>query len=136
MKQQHQQQQSESNVVELGAGVAGVGQDQEQQQQQETEASRETPRTPPSHASSVQKHQQSESEVVKLAGDDVGELVFLGGDSGSWNRRGFRRNCAYAEQQQREYGGGAGGDEAAVAAAGVLRPVRRVNVPFRPRERG
>ena len=51
MKQQHQQQQSESNVVELGAGVAGVGQDQEQQQQQETEASRETPRTPPSHAS-------------------------------------------------------------------------------------
>ena len=47
-----------------------------------------------------QQQQQSESEVVRLARASVGgagrQYVFYGG----WNRRGFRRDYAYAEQVQ------------------------------------
>ena len=54
-----------------------------------------------------------------------------------WNRRGPRRNCAYAEQQQqREYRGVGRGDEVGVAAEERLRPVWGTDVPFRPREKG
>ena len=61
---------------------------------------------------------------------------FLGGRFLGWNRMGFRRNYAYAEQvQQREHGRGAGGDQIGVAATGGLRPVMGTDVSFRPREK-